>query len=728
MRFAATHKTTSYLAVGFAFLAMIGGGTVSPIVSLLGLVGLVASWWIEPPRVRVERWNWLFTVVAALGFLYSGAMAVGTGDYLGHGGTFLVILTVARASTRRAAKDWQQLYLLAFLMLVAGSVLNGELSYAVCFLGFVITSTWALMLFHLRREMEDNFLLKHADPKASQRVEIRRILESRRIVDRRFLVGTGLTALAFFVVAIVFFLAIPRVGVGFFYRGKGGQHMVGFSDGVKLGGHGRLKTDSTIVMRVVVSAPAFRGRQAPYLYWRGVAFDHYSRGEWTRTRRAPETRVFREDLGGNRERRFLAATTGHAIDRDDDLMDMYAVRTRSMRQEIWLEPLGTDVLFAASAPVAFELDQPLRGRGPLERNDEVRLRHDGPIHYLAWSQVERPLEHLRGASSEEPEGANGVYAQVPPEITERTRALAHEIVAGAISDHDKAVRLRDWLQANLAYTTDLRDPGGREPIDFFLFERKAGHCEYFASAFAIMARIVGLQTRSVNGFLGGEWNEYDGYIAVRAGDAHSWTEVHLGGTWVTFDATPPGEVDRLGRGGTGWRAKMGRWFDTLRFQWSKWVIDYDLFQQMSLFRSIGKKLKGGTGAVSGAGRAIERWAKRHWPWLVGGAAVLVAAFVWWRRRRRPRGDDAPRAVRSRERTELARLYERAARRLAPRPPSTTPRELARSLVEKDAPGATALDELTELYYAGQWGGAVSEDALARARVLAADIETAARRR
>jgi len=726
MRFAATHKTTSYLAVGFAFFAMVGGGTVSPLIVGLGMIGLIASWFFEPPRFQTDRWTWVFTVVAALGFVYSGVMAFGTGDYLGHGGSFLVILTVARASTRRAAKDWLQLYLLAFLMLVAGTVLNGELSYAVCFFGFVITSTWALILFHLRREMEDNFLLKHADPKASQRVEIRRILESRRIVDRRFLLGTGLTSVGFFLVAIVFFLSIPRIGVGFFFRGKGGVNMVGFSDGVKLGGHGRLKSDSTIVMRVQLSAPQLRGRDAPYLYWRGVAFDHYGKGQWTRTRSAPETAGWSEDLGANRQRRYLP---GGPIGRDDDTEVMAMVRDRAVRQDIWLDPLGTDVLFAASRPVAFEMDQPLRGRPASERNDEIRLRHDGPLHYTAWSEIEPPsAEELRTATHADRDRDDEVYQQVPPEITEATRALARQITKDATTDYDKAIALRDWLHHNLTYTLDLRDPNGREPIDYFLFERKAGHCEYFASAFAIMGRVVGLRTRSVNGFLGGEWNEYDGYVAVRAGDAHSWTEVHLDGFgWVTFDATPPGQADYLGRGGTGWRAKMRRWLDTLRFQWSKWVIDYDIFQQLSLFRSVGKTFSGGAAQVTAAGRAVERFARKQ-IYAIGAVVLLGAIALGLKLNRRRRGADGTRRARARERSELQRLYERAAKRLAQRPAAVTPREHARGLVQRGAVGAPELDELTELYYAGQWGGAVDDAVLARARVLAAGIEQAVKAR
>ncbi len=730
MRFAQAHKVSSYLTVGSAYLALVSGGGVSPLIALLGMFGLIGSWFWEPPRVRVERWSWAFTALSLAALAWGVVSGVATGDYLGEGAGFLIVLTVARAFTRRAAKDWQQLYLLAFLMLVAGSVLNGDLVYGLCFLAFVVSTTWTLILFHLRREMEDNFLLKHADPRASERVEVRRILESRRIVDRRFFVGTGLVSLGVFVLATLMFLSIPRVGVGFLFRGKGGLNMVGFSDGVKLGGHGRLKHDATVVMRVQVSDPRLRGRNAPYIYWRGAALDFYKKGEWTRGKKSPETRSHIEYTGPNRQRHYLLGDGGQL-----NAEEMQSRRSHAVRQEIWLDPLGSDVLFGASQPVAFEMDMPLRrGRQAQWRNDEVRVPHDGSLHYTVWSEVEMPgaidPEVLRAAEADNlPRHYDEAYLQVPPEITKRTRDKALEITAGAVTNYDKVVRLRDWLQSNMSYTLDLHDSGGQEPIHHFLFERQAGHCEYFASALAIMARVVGVPTRNAIGFLGGEWNEYDKYFAVRAGDAHSWTEVWFPGQgWVTFDATPPGEVDRLGRGDSGWRASFGRWLDTLRFQWSKWVIDYDFYQQLELFRGVGKRFKGGARSLRGGWNTIERWVIRRWPWLVGGAALLVAGVgLWWwqRRRRRMPGMDV-RAPRTRERSELAMLYERASRRLARRghrrDPSVTPRELARDLAERKVAGAAELAELTELYYAAAWGGLATDDMLARARTLVTTLD------
>src|SRR5512146_1339909 len=126
--------------------------------------------------------------------------------------------------------------------------------------------------------MEDNLLVKHAADRASERVEVRRILDSKRIVGGRFFAGTGMLSLAVFLASAVVFLALPRVGFGFFLKNRGGLTLTGFSDGVKLGGHGVLKNDDTIVMRVEVDA-SIGSRDAPAIHWRGIAFDAYENGE-----------------------------------------------------------------------------------------------------------------------------------------------------------------------------------------------------------------------------------------------------------------------------------------------------------------------------------------------------------------------------------------------------------------------------------------------------------------
>ena len=706
MRFAVAHKASTYLVVAFSYLAMIAGGGVSPMIALAGLIGLAGSWWWEPPRIRFEKWSLAWTIASIFALVYSVLTAVVTTDFLGVGAQFLIWLTVAKAYNRRAARDWQQLYLLAFLMLVAGSVLNADLTYGLCFLGFVIAATWALTLFHLRREMEDNLLVKHAADRASERVEVRRILDSKRIVGARFFVGTGLLSFGVFLISAIVFLALPRVGFGFFLKSHGGVSFVGFSDGVKLGGHGVLKSDSTVVMRVEIES-TYGGRDAPEIHWRGVAFDKYQKGEWSRSANAPDTNDIVD--------RPVPGTERHSIQWEDARHD------RLVRQDIWLEPLETDVLFGAGEPYAFDVAQVLRQR-PKKRmkNDEMRIDHSGTIHYIVYSQLESPPpETLRAAPHKVPREF-AVYTQLPDTITKETFDLADKITAGLTNDYDKVRAIQSYLHANYSYTLELAEPGKREPVDFFLFDRKKGHCEYFASAFAVLARAAHVPVRQVNGFLGGEWNEYQGYVAVRAGDAHSWDEVYFSGQgWVTFDPTPPSS--ELGRGGTGWRARMGRFIDTLRFQWTKWVIEYDLVAQLSLFKDVGRALKNGAGHIrDGVVKVL-----RFWP-AVALAGAGFAAFVMWRRRRRGGDFLQPRAIaRHRERSGVARSFDQVQKALSragiTREPATTPRELA---AREGLPAAPAIRELVDLYYAAEWGRRVDLAAERRADELAVEIRSA----
>ncbi len=698
MRFALTHKATTYLLLAFAYLAMTGGGGVSALVSILGAAGLVASWWWEPPLIEPARWAKVWTVGSVLVLAYSVLSALATADYLRVGAEFLVWLVVAKACTRSAARDWLQLYLLAFLMLVAGSVLNAELSYGLCFLGFVITSTWALALFQLRREMEDSFLVKHADDRASERVHVRRILESRRIVTGRFLLGTALLSLGVFLGAALLFLALPRVGFGFLGNRRAGLSMAGFSDGVKLGGHGVIKRDPTVVMRVELD-PRWGDRNANAIHWRGVAFDRYSRGNWSRSRAAPSTRTEWSSAGFRRERRQLLY--------DKPRMSRLELARRAEGaavQNIYLDPMDTDVLFGAAMPLAFETEQRPGGRPPNERNDEIRYPRTGTLHYQVSSRLDAPAAAtLRAAAVELPTGYQ-VYLQLPTEITERTRELATQITAGKTSQYDRAIAIRDYLTSTFAYTLEQADPGEQEAVDFFLFTRKKGHCEYFASAFVVLARAAGIPSRNVNGFLGGEWNEYDQYVAVRAGDAHSWAEVYFGEHgWVTFDATPPGQIDELGRGAAGSLARLQRFLDTLRFQWTKWVIEYDLGRQLSVFRTVGRSLRDGARSMKGALRAAWDVAKSAWP-LAAAAALALAVLVW--RRWRPATAMTGGAVTVRRSPVTAALLraERAlARRGLGRHPATTPVEHAQALDARGATGAKLYSELAELHQCALWG-------------------------
>ena len=737
MRFGFAHKMATYGMVGFALLAMTTGGGVAPIFMLLGLGGLAASWFVEP-RGPAGKVALLWSAASLLFLAYSVVTALATGDFLGVGAEFLIWLTVAKACNRRALADWQQLYLLAFLMLVAGSVLNADIMYGLCFLGFVIFSTWALILFHLRREIESNVLIKHpvgalAQPRGqgvSQAVQVDRILNSRRIIETRFLVGTGAVSLTVFIGAAIAFFAMPRVGTGFFGKGHAGRSMAGFSDGVQLGGHGVIKDDPTVVMRVELAAQYGSPAAAP-VHWRGVAFDRYRKGEWRRTPTSPLTTSTYENDGKVQRRTMLY--DGPALDTDA----IAALQSNAVKQTVYLDPLDSSVLFAGSMPrvIAWQGGS-RRWESSQEHNDEIRLNHNSTIAYTVWSTLDPPpVAQLRAAPAGPLPAGYEVYLQLPAEITARTRALASEITAGATNNYDKAQAIVDWLGAKLTYTREQAEPGQQEPVDFFLFTRKKGHCEYFATAFSILARAAGIPVRNVNGFLGGEWNGFDNYLAVRAGDAHSWAEVYFPTMgWVTFDATPAGAGEELGRGGGGLRARLRRFFDTLKFQWTKWVIDYDLGSQLKLFRSVGRGLKDAAASVSQFFKRSVRSAGLPLLGVVMLVGAGVAAQRWWRARqdRIPVADQARRRAPTAQQHEASRMYGEVVRLLArhqlQRAPAQTPREFVALVATSNVPVARAvaatLRELTELYNRAMWDPRSAVDELAALQSLVEQIRVA----
>lgn len=730
MRFSAIHKASTYLVAISAYLALVLSNEFGIVIPVVGGAAIAASWFWEPPRVRPERWTFLWNAVGVGVFAFQLLSLFGGENVVVAFGRVVIYLLVAKLFGRVGSRDYLWIYVLAFSMLVAASALNGNLSYAVCFLGFVVSATWALILFHLRRDMEDNFLLKHSDDSSSEKVEVERILHSRRIVGPSFLFGTSLVSLAIFAGALTLFVLFPRVGFGlFFEKSRSGLTMAGFRDGVTLGGHGLIRTDDTVVLRVFVDDPKLRGARAPAIHWRGVAFDRYSLGTWSRSEKAPPTRFATQHFGRN-SRIYLA---GRA---DPKLL------SGALRQEIYLEPLDASVLFGASRPVAFEIASPLSGaraaRGVVHPNEEVRFPHSSGIKYVVWSDTRPPDEaRLRAAPDADPE-AMATYLQIPPEMPDRVRALAREITAGARGPYEKALSVERYLRRNFAYTLRLEEAPGREPLDYFLFDRRRGHCEYFSSAMAILLRAVGVPTRNVNGFLGGEWNEYGGYIAVRSGDAHSWVEVWFDGVgWVTFDPTPPGVAAPLRRGGGNLLERMRRMLDTMRLKWFQWVLEYDLGRQVGLLRWAGEWL----GLGAGGGRrpttgAAFAWAREHARELgaaASGVALLGVGLAWWRRRRAR----APGATGRRARSShpVVATWRKSSARLAragyARPPSHTPREHAAALLEAGAPGAEAFARLTELYYRARYadGSALAPSPdLETARRLADEIASAIRSR
>jgi transglutaminase-like putative cysteine protease len=244
-----------------------------------------------------------------------------------------------------------------------------------------------------------------------------------------------------------------------------------------------------------------------------------------------------------------------------------------------MEPLVSNVFFLA--PTARFLQGNYRLLS-MDNGDAVfDLDPEHPVgRYEATSDIAQPSpSQLRVAANDYPPEILLNYLQLPP-VDGRVVSLSKQITAPAENNYDKAAAVERYLRTHFGYTLQLPRTVPRDPVANFLFERKQGHCEYFASAMAIMLRTLGIPSRVVNGFRTGEFNDLTSQYLVRASNAHSWVEAYFPGYgWISFDPTPAAPAQTH----TGWSRSM-LYLDALASFWREWVINYDAGHQYSLGR------------------------------------------------------------------------------------------------------------------------------------------------
>ena len=199
-------------------------------------------------------------------------------------------------------------------------------------------------------------------------------------------------------------------------------------------------------------------------------------------------------------------------------------------------------LTAVQGVVAVEMPE-------LERIDEgLHLLPAPGAEGYDYRTVSRPcsLDDLaRGAAVAVPAGAAPEWLALPPgSMGERIAGLA-KVAAGEGPVLDQLLRLRGHLRTTLAYSLRTENPKNLDPLENFLFEEQKGHCEFFATAGALLARSLGVPSRVAYGWAGGTYYESSNLFVFRSREAHAWTEVLLEGYgWTVLDATPPGALER----------------------------------------------------------------------------------------------------------------------------------------------------------------------------------------
>lgn len=693
MRFGLIHRIMTDALATLGLLALVTSGELGRWMSVALLVGLALALAV-PERWQDKAALRQFAVLSPIALLCAQVARLFVGaNVLVLAVEFAAALQVVRLATRRGAAHDQQVIVLALLHLIAGTVLGGGLAYGLCFVGFLIVAPGALVLSHLRREVEGNYR-QGARDRTGLPVDVPRILRSRRVIGKQFLAFTCLLSVPIFVFTALLFVLFPRVGLSLLLLNHSRpERMIGFSDRVDLGGVGRLRSDPTIAMRVEFPKLPKHPPERLALYLRGTAFDRYDGHSWSRT---ISERIKADRLGANvRIRRF--GNPGH-----------------DRKMTIDLEPIDPPVLFLPPHAVAIRLlprGTPLLGTLP--------TIYEGPEgEYKYASSDDRGIRYdvfLGGRGDHKPTPLSAEdrmrYLEVPADLPKRIAALARRWVGTRTDPEAQATVIEMHLRHDYKY--DLNSPSGaaKNPLDDFLFNSKRGHCEFYSTAMAIMLRTLGVPTRNVTGFIGGTYNRFGHYYAVRQGDAHSWVEVYLDKKgWTRFDPTPPADAAPQSDV-TGFLAFVRDFIEATAQRWNRHVVGYDLKQQVRLFHSVQRRYS----SLRGPGDVLALLkSPRRLIALLLGFLLMISGVLWLRRQKH----SGARPTSTRSRTEVAtlqvvRLYRSLEDAMTAhgvvRPASTPPLSHARALVEMGHPIGPEVLSLTERYIEARFGGRPLDD-------------------
>ena len=682
MSFTTYFRLTSYATVAAAALALFVARGVSVWLAIAFALTAIAAWRLEGTRWQLSERIALIVILISLplfyvdwriltpylqiDFLENGQRANVEVTVLAH---LILFLSAVKLLQVKADRDCFFLYLISFFIVLLAAGLSTSpvfLLTLTLYLLCVLSTVVAFEIQKARRKVQatQTRILIAPDSTIFRRLSIQRW--RRRYHETRRLPLVSVALLLFIVVlALPFFLIAPRTRANALTRGGNGlAGIIGFSDRVRLGDIGRLKSSDEIVMHVRLEANG-----APLskdLRWRGVALDGFTGREWIKSGAAQRFEK-KESEGGI----FQVGTT-------PDLRRLVA-------QTFFVEPLDTPVLFGLPRIVA------VQGRLPF-----VRVDSEGSIQSRSHDQERAVYKVYSDTLTPDPsvlrtDGLNyyvsaARYLALPDNLDPRIKATTRDAIAraGARNGYDAARAVETYLRDNYGYTLDLK-AGGQDPLADFLFNVKEGHCEYFSTAMAVMLRTQGIATRVVNGFLPGQFNEAADAFTVRQSDAHSWVEVYFPETnsWVTFDPTPA--AGRTPKVHTGLAAQLSKYSEALELMWFQYVISYDKQEQRSLAVSWQNRLldlrRSSAVKFDQARRALPSAIR---PLLLGlialGAGIMIVALALrirrqgWRRGLKVWGfRTAPESSRVDFYERLIALLEK---RGAKRPPHQTPLEFA----------------------------------------------------
>jgi transglutaminase-like putative cysteine protease len=556
---------------------------------IVAVAGFVAYFTVDKTRIMaLSRMAANVLAVGSIGVLYieynlDDSQLVRA---LGH---WLVFLQLIKYFQPKNDKDDWFLFVLGLMQVLIGAVISQSDQVGTWLFIWAMLAIWVLGLFFLQREARRaELILGH--PISEARPEGRLILDEpdgrlpatslktatrsdptgdpyHGLFDLPFLAAAARVMVTTLALGGVIFLFMPRqVGATRSQGPRGSaKHLTGFDEEVQLGQLGEILENDSVVMSVEFTDeegnPSEPGGEP---LWRGTTMAQYIKGRWHRQRQEPVSFPVR-----------LPRTS------------------RILRQQIRLEATDSATLFGIRPIV--DVSAGYRLPPYFNQLDGTIFRPEsrsGIYNYIVVSDAdsthlqryEKPLDFFRTEQ----------LLNIPLDLRPRFRALSERVLGDIPAENIEArartleAYLRDSGEFGYTLQMDVVD-SSLDPVEDFLVNRKEGHCEYFASALALLLRSIDIPSRVVNGFKGGDWNTLTQAMYVRQKHAHSWVEAYMGidpkthlARWLTLDPTPgsarEASVERVG----GLSSRFRMLTDTIRHIWVFYIVGYDAERQNRL--------------------------------------------------------------------------------------------------------------------------------------------------
>lgn len=549
-------KIIVFIIVFLGLCALRAVPLVPPPVIILACLPLLPAWFIIERRDFPRSYYVVWTTLAFL-FIAGSLieMLLANRSPLMVLPLQMIVLQLSRVFTIRTKRSLFEIWLISMVMVIISALISYSLVlFVLLILFFAVTIIFLL---------EMSFIDKTA---SIQKVPLKL---------------SAVVCLVAYLLTVAIFLVLPRsetIRPEYGISSASLSHSpliqtAGFTTNFYLGSLRLMLQDDTEVMQIRLEQPVPGG----VIYLRGDALDEFDGLSWRKSTTAARSTIISHPESSNIV--YLTQATQNAVPVN---------LTNCIKYQLHYTQLFTNVVFNIPPLIALESD--LKARIRTDSNHGLRLMVNKISSDLSLYTL--PLKSPRvpvfPAGSAEPLAEFLLLPMLP--YMSKIENLAYEITSGYDTDWEKANAIVNYLRSNYNYSLRPTGAVGKHALEWFLFDSRTGHCEFYATAMAILLRTLGIPSRVVVGYMIEIPESTRQFIPVMNRQAHVWVEAYCDQQgWFQFDPTPPAPMPGVSEHIL--ITQLLRWWEDISSKARQYLGGYGVYIHQRLFYKNLKYLK-----------------------------------------------------------------------------------------------------------------------------------------